>query len=302
MRQRAQAAGNLQSTSQEAVSYNQGNIVLAPVNQQMIYVPTYNPWTVFGQPISPYPGFSLLGSLSSFFGSSPVRFGLGIAMTAFTHMSWGWLGWGLSWLAHSVLFQESNYYSQSTTVADWGFPNGGPRAFSQQGWMTTQANSYNRMPGGYGRSGGGYNTTQGFVRTPYGYPYGGNRLAEGYSRGYQTPGVGYARPSQEAYNRVQPTSNRPQYGRSSYGSSFYGSPVQAYHAPTASIQRGYSGQRSSTAFMGRGVAQPSGKSSHPGGGFHLFGGGHAPKGFGGGKSFSGHSGGGGHSGGKHHFL
>jgi hypothetical protein len=131
MRQRAQAAGNLQSTPQEAVNYEQGNIVLAPVNPQMIYLPVYNlnPWTIYGQPISPYPGFSLLGALGSFLGSSPVGFGLGIAMTVFNHTSWGWMGWGLNWLAQSILFHQSNYFSHSTTVADWGFPHGGPRAF-----------------------------------------------------------------------------------------------------------------------------------------------------------------------------
>ena len=48
MRRRAQAAGNLQSTPQEAVNYDQGNIVLAPVNPQVVYVPTYNPWAVWG--------------------------------------------------------------------------------------------------------------------------------------------------------------------------------------------------------------------------------------------------------------
>jgi hypothetical protein len=66
-RQRAQAAGNLQSGPQEAVSDNQGNIVLGPVNPQVVYVPAYDPWTVYGQPVSPYPGFSLLGALGSFF-------------------------------------------------------------------------------------------------------------------------------------------------------------------------------------------------------------------------------------------
>jgi hypothetical protein len=87
MRQRAQAAGNLQSTPQETVSYDQGNIEVAPVNPQVVYVPAYNPWGVYGQPISPYPGFSLLGAMGSFvgalwgggFGASPVSFGLGIA-------------------------------------------------------------------------------------------------------------------------------------------------------------------------------------------------------------------------------
>ena len=58
MRRRAQAAGNLQSTPREAVSYVQGNIELALVNSQVVYVPVYNPWSAYGQPVSPYPGYS----------------------------------------------------------------------------------------------------------------------------------------------------------------------------------------------------------------------------------------------------
>ena len=73
MRQRAQAAGNLQSTPQETVNYDQGNIEVAPANPQVVYVPAYNPWVVYGQPISPYPGFSLLGALGSFFGHRRYR-------------------------------------------------------------------------------------------------------------------------------------------------------------------------------------------------------------------------------------
>ena len=53
MRQRAQASGTLQSTPQQAVQYDQGNIQLTPVNPQLVYVPTYNPWTAYGQQISP---------------------------------------------------------------------------------------------------------------------------------------------------------------------------------------------------------------------------------------------------------
>ncbi len=124
LRARAQAAGNLQATAYEAVSYVAGNIQLAPVDPQIVYVPTYNPWSVYGQAVSPYPGFSLMGALGSFFGSSGVRYGLGIAMTAFNHTPWGFLAWGLSWLAQAVLFNNSNYNSQSSTVADWGSAEG----------------------------------------------------------------------------------------------------------------------------------------------------------------------------------
>jgi hypothetical protein len=311
MRQRAQAAGNLQSTPQESVSYDQGNIELAPVNPQLVYVPAYNPWSVYGQPVSPYPGFSLLGALGSFFGSSPVSYGLGIAMTAFSNTPWGWLAWGLSWLTQSVLFNHENYYSQSTSVADWGFPHGGPRAFSGRGEFAGLSNGYGRPGGGYnvasgngfvhrppntyGRTGGGYNAARGngFVHRPP-YRYATNRPGSGFGRGYQTASI--ARPSLEAHNRPQ---------------SPFGRQQPSYRAQAAGYPRGNFAQQSYRASLGRGFAGSSGKpprSSGPmfGGGHapKSYGGGHAPKGFGGGKGFSGghsHSGGGGHSGGgKHH--
>ena len=95
----------------------------------MVYVPTYDPWDVYGQPISPYPGFSLFGALGSFFGGAPIQYGLGFAMAAFEHTPFGLLAWGLDWLAHAILFDHGSYYTHSTTVADWGLPHGGPRAY-----------------------------------------------------------------------------------------------------------------------------------------------------------------------------
>ncbi|MFZ0939110.1 MAG: DUF3300 domain-containing protein [Candidatus Sulfotelmatobacter sp.] len=330
MRQRAQAAGNLRSTPQETVNYDQGNIVLAPVNPELVYVPVYNPWVVYGQPIAPYPGFSLLGALGSFIGSSfgplAVRFGLGIATTAFMHTPFGLLAWGLDWLAHAVLFHGSNYYSRSATVADWGLPHGGPRAFSRGGWSGARWNNFNHTAGSYGRPNGGYYGThaQGFSRTPDRDMYARNR-PEGSGRGYETPRSGYAGSQREPYNSYRPAvGSSQQYGRSSYGSGFYGRSTEsygrgtgagyggstpAYRAPSGGFRRSDFGKQSSKNYMNRGFPKSSEKQARSGG-FHLFGGGHAPKSFAGGKSFShGHSGGGGHfgghsgghsGGGKHH--
>jgi len=281
MRQRAQAAGSLQNTPQETVSYDQGNIELAPANPQVVYVPAYNPWAVYGQPVSPYPGFSLLGAIGSFVSSALVSFGPGIMMSAFNATPFGFIGWGLSWLANAVLFHSSNYFTHSTTVFDRGFAHGGPRAF---------------MGGGYARA--GYNSG-------YGRGFAG--------RGYQPP-VGYAarQPVQQAYNRMQPAINNPRsYDRPAYGSSFMGGrpggyAQPAYRAPSAFqgnsfAQRGGFQNQNFDKNFGKSFAGFSGKS---GGGFHPFGGGNkAPKGFGGGKGFGGHSGGGhggGHLFGKHH--
>ena len=146
LRQRAEAAGTLQNTPQEIVSDNQGYIQLAPANPQIVYVPGYNPWSVYGAPIAPYPGFSLLSSLSSFVGPA-MHFGMGMVMTAFMPMSWGWLGWGLNWLGHLLTFDNAGYYSHSPTLVDWGLPYGGPRA-----WRNGYGRGYEtaRSANGYG--------------------------------------------------------------------------------------------------------------------------------------------------------
>jgi uncharacterized protein DUF3300 len=316
MRRRARAAGNLQSTPQEAVNFDQGNIVLAPVNPQVVYVRAYNPWAVYGESITPYPGFSLLGALGSLLGSSAIRFGWGIAMTAFSHTPWGWLGWGLSWLTQSVLFHDSNYYSHSTTVSDWGLPHGGPRAFSQRGAMATLSNRSYRTPGGNGGVGNRYSSvrSQAYGRTRDKDAYARNRSEERYARGYQT--FGHGRSSPEAYNRFQSAAGRSQrYGSEDYRSSVYGRSPQGYRSWTDSShdrsmrangapRGGDFGERNFRGFKSNGFKDSSGKRAHWGG-FH-FGGGHAPKSSGGGKSFSrahsgggGHFGGHGHSGGKH---
>jgi hypothetical protein len=312
MRQRAQAAGNLQNTPQETVNYDQGNIEVAPANPQVVYVPAYNPWVVYGQPISPYPGFSLLGAIGSFFGSSPVSFGLGILMTAFNRTPFGFLGWGLSWLAQTVLFHQSSYFTHSTTVADWGFAHGGRRVFAQPGTMARGYNGFNRSGGSYVSSRGGYGTGYGqaFANRPA-QGYAGLRPPQGIRPVSPSPNVGYARPTQQAYNHLQPAFNSsPQYPRPTsgfYGGQFGGQ--SAYRASSSDFARNTFAQRPSpgfgSSFAAKGFGGYSSKPPKSGGGFHPFGGGHSEKSFGGGgKAFGGggHSGGGGghHSFGKHH--
>ncbi len=67
LRDRAEQAGNLQSTPQEEVNDDQGYVELQPTNPEVVYVPTYDPWDVYGEPIAPYPGFSFFGGLGDFF-------------------------------------------------------------------------------------------------------------------------------------------------------------------------------------------------------------------------------------------
>lgn len=313
MRQRAQAAGNLESTPQAQVSEDQGYIQVAPPSPQVVYVPTYNPWVVYGAPVAAYPGFSFVGALGSFFGGG-VRWGMGMAMSAFFTTPWGWLGWGLNWLSHSVLFQHSAYYSRSTSVARWGSPRGYP----SHGFGGRASGAYARGAQGYGRPGYGY----------------GRQPGQAFARGAEgRPSAGFARPQQPAYSRFSQPARPQQYamarpygggsqlGRPGYALGYPSRPAQdyarpaesyprsapsyssrpvqgfSYRAPAASEFRGGSGRENfgGRAFSGR---ESSGGSHMFGGGhsegFH--GGGHAPKSFG--HSGGGHSGG--HGGGRHH--
>ena len=52
MRQKAQAAGNLQSEPQETVTTQDPNISIEPVDPDEVYVPAYDPWVVYGDPIA----------------------------------------------------------------------------------------------------------------------------------------------------------------------------------------------------------------------------------------------------------
>lgn len=335
LRERAQQAGNLQNTPQEDVTNDQGYMEVAPANPETVYVPEYNPWSVYGAPISPYPGFSLGGALGSFFGASPVQFGLGIAMAAFERMPFGWMGWGLSWLSHGVFFNHSPYLTHSNSVADWGFPHGGQRVFGNRG-LPIYGGNHHPMP--MNRYGNGYESARsgGYQRPAYGYGESGRNdfhntpRVEGYGRGY-----GYTHPEapgQMAYNRMPQQYQRPEAyaGRpQTYaGGEAYSRPAYRYSYPNRAIQsyggQSYAGQSySSRANPYQGYRSPSFQSpsyrapeynaqhayggretygdfahNEHSGGFHTFGNGHSSGGFEGGrapKSFRSESFGGGHA-------
>src|SRR3979411_1055445 len=55
MRDRAEKAGNLKSTSQEKVSKQGSTIVIEPADPEVVYVPEYDPWLAYGEPIGIWP-------------------------------------------------------------------------------------------------------------------------------------------------------------------------------------------------------------------------------------------------------
>ena len=108
LRRQAQAAGSLQTTAQQVVSTvaatdlsgaaaPQQNIIIQPANPEVVYVPQYNPTTVYGTwpypayppvYVPPLPGYAVGSALLT-----GLAFGAGVAITAGL---WGWASprWG----------------------------------------------------------------------------------------------------------------------------------------------------------------------------------------------------------------
>ena len=128
MRQKAQSAGNLKSTDQQTVQSQGSDIVIQPANPQVVYVPAYNPWLVYGYPVSPwpywynYPGI-WWGGPSLYWGG--IGFGIGF----YGGYGWGWNHWGTNWGGRTVVYNHNTYYSHSNTFYNRNnyYRNGGYR-------------------------------------------------------------------------------------------------------------------------------------------------------------------------------
>jgi len=120
MRKRAQGAGTLKSTPQQTVTTQGQTVAIEPANPQVVYVPTYDPWVVYGAPLAVYPGYV------DFYVGPFVSFGVGFPIGLFPY-PWGWGFWGLNWHDRFVVFNHARFISHSRTFFDHGhgFPYGG---------------------------------------------------------------------------------------------------------------------------------------------------------------------------------
>jgi hypothetical protein len=119
MRQRAQQAGNLKSTPQEAVTTEEQTIVIQPANPDVVYVPEYDPWDVYGEPVEFYPGW--VGVPGAFVGPG-IAFGLGVGVGVFGGFGWGWHHWGADWHGREVVYNHNTYISHSPTFINRNRP------------------------------------------------------------------------------------------------------------------------------------------------------------------------------------
>jgi hypothetical protein len=111
MRQRAQQAGNLKSTQQESVTTQEDAIIIEPTDPQVVYVPEYDPWLVYGDPLAFYPGWIWVPGF--FFDGPGIGFGVGIGIGLFGGFGWGWHSWGADWHGHGLILGNHPYISHS---------------------------------------------------------------------------------------------------------------------------------------------------------------------------------------------
>jgi hypothetical protein len=144
MRQKAYQAGNLKTGPQQNVSVeNQApgaapapapassggaqvtvvqappqTIVIQPSQPEVVYVPTYNPTTVYGAPVPAYPGYSTGAMVATSLLSFGVGIAVGAAMSNNGCCGWGYNSWGCGWHNSSVTYNRNVYVSNSNTFVN----------------------------------------------------------------------------------------------------------------------------------------------------------------------------------------
>jgi uncharacterized membrane protein YgcG len=189
MRQKAQQAGNLKDTPQQTVQTQDSNIVIQPTSPDVVYVPAYDPWLVYGYPVVAWPGWYPYPGI--WWGGPSLYWGVGFGIGFYGGYGWGWGHWGVGWGGRTVIYNNNRYYSRSNTFYNRNnyYRGGGERGV---------ANNVNRGPANVYNNPGGRDT-----------PFHGNTQA---ARGYEPAAHGQA---------GEPSAARGQTGTRSSGFSGY---------------------------------------------------------------------------------
>jgi len=155
MRQKAEESGNLKTTPQQTVTTQGSTVIIQPADPEVVYVPAYDPWVVYGGPIVAWPGWYPYPGI--WYGGPYLSFGVGFGVGFFGGYGWGWHHWGgFDWHHHYAVYNHERYFSHSRTFYN--------------------RNTFYRGGGDHGRGFDG--------RGPGGRPFNGDRQA---ARGYAQP-------------------------------------------------------------------------------------------------------------------
>ena len=113
MRHKAQQSGNLKTTPQEVVRDDGPDVDIEPADPNVVYVPAYNPWAVYGYPVVAWPGWYPYPGI--WFGGPYLNFGVGFGIGYFGGFGWGWGHWGFNWHNRYAMYGGGRYFSRSRT-------------------------------------------------------------------------------------------------------------------------------------------------------------------------------------------
>ncbi len=122
LRQQAKKSGHLDSNDKEKVTTQGNTIVIEPANPEVVYVPAYDPWLVYGAPIIAYPGWYPVPGI--FWDGAGLSFGIGFGIGFFGGFGWGWGHWGYDWHDRRTFFDHHEWVSHSRDFGHDGFHHG----------------------------------------------------------------------------------------------------------------------------------------------------------------------------------
>ncbi|MBW8717331.1 MAG: DUF3300 domain-containing protein, partial [Variovorax paradoxus] len=118
-------------------------ITIEPAQPDVVYVPSYDPQRIYGEPVPVYPGYAYTPpvevapgySRGQMAAAGAFTFGLGVVVgAALERHDWGWRSWDVNWGAPryrdrdravppayarpAVVYNNSTYISRSTTVVN----------------------------------------------------------------------------------------------------------------------------------------------------------------------------------------
>jgi hypothetical protein len=112
MRRRARQAGHLNSTPQQTVTEG-SDIEIEPVSPEIVYVPAYDPWIMYGGPLAAWPGWYPYPGI--WYDGPVIFFGDGFGTGFYGGYGWGWHHWACDWDHHYAVYDHERYYSPSRT-------------------------------------------------------------------------------------------------------------------------------------------------------------------------------------------
>src|ERR1700676_4710562 len=114
MRQQAHKAGHLNSNEQEKVRTQANKTIIEPANPEVVYVPAYDPWLVYGEPIVAYPGWYPVPGI--FLAGAGIGVGIGFGNGILGGYGWGWNHWGYHWHGRRAIYNHNTYISPSRAI------------------------------------------------------------------------------------------------------------------------------------------------------------------------------------------